>query len=257
MPTNENQSLHRAIAILDCFQINQPELGVREIARHLNLHTSTVGRMLVTMTSLGILQQDKISRRYRMSSKVLQWNAVYMNTLDLPNVARPYMEELQKVTEETVSLDIPDGTTRICVERIESPHQLRWVKRLGERMPFYASASGRVLLTFMSPEDKAKILNDMTFKQLTPQTTTDSKKFVQELELTRKRGYAVSQGERVEGVSCVAAPIFGATRKIIGAITISGPSTRFSDQKINEYAELLIKTTEQISQAMGKNPENS
>jgi IclR family KDG regulon transcriptional repressor len=254
MPTNEMQSLQRAFAILDCFQDMQPELGVREIARQLELHPSTVGRILTTLTSLGVLNQDKETHRYRMGSKVLNWGATYMNNMDLRVIARPYMEELHKITEETISLDIPDGETRICVDRIESPQKLRWVKQLGERMPYYASASGRTLLSFMKPVEQDAILKNIPFEQLTPYTTTDPIVFSQELELTREQGYAVSQGERVEGVSCVAAPIFDATEKIIGAITISGPSTRFSEQKIQDYAELLVQITEQISQAMGKLP---
>jgi len=95
----------------------------------------------------------------------------------------------------------------------------------------------------------------MPFEQFTTNTTTDPKIFDQELELVRKRGYAVSVGERVEGVSCVSAPIFDATEKNIGAITISGPTTRFSKQKIQEYAELLTQITERISRTMGKIPE--
>jgi len=252
MPTTETQSIHRAIAILDCFHESQPELGVREIARQLELHPSTVGRMLTTLTTLGILAQDKETHRYRMGSKVLKWGAVYMGNMDLRVIARSYMQELQKTTEETISLDILDGWTRLCVERIESPQQLRWVKKLGERMPFYASASGRALLSFMTPSERNAILATMHFEQLTPNTTTDPKIFEQELELTRERGYAVSEGERVEGVSCVAAPVFDATDKIIGAVTISGPSTRFSKQKIQQYGDLLLRTTAQISAAMGK-----
>jgi IclR family KDG regulon transcriptional repressor len=254
MPASETQSLHRAIAILDCFDENQPELGVREIARKLELHPSTVGRMLTTLTSLGILTQDKENHRYRMGSKVLKWGAVYRGSMDLSVIARSFMQELHKVTEETISLDIPDGSARLCIERIVSPHQLRWVKKLGERMPFYASASGRVLLSFMTPSERNVIMTSMHFEKLSPHTTTDPKIFERELELTRKRGYAISEGERVEGVSCVAGPIFDATGKIIGAITISGPSTRFSKQKIREYAELLLETTEQICEEIGKPP---
>ena len=251
MSTTEIQSLERAFAILDCFQDSQPELGVREIARQLELHPSTVGRILATLNSLGVLNQDKESRRYRMGPRVLKWSSVFASNVDLQTEARPYMQELQRITEETISLDISNGQNRICIERIESPQNLRWVKQLGEIKPFYASASGRVLLTFMSPEEKNEILENMTFEQLTPYTTTDPNVFCEELELTRSRGYAVSKSERVEGVSCVAAPIFGAKGEILGAITISGPSTRFSADKIQEHAELLMKTTKQISQAMG------
>jgi len=251
MAKNELQSLNRAFAILDCFQDGQPELGVREIARQLDLHPATVGRMVTTMASLGVLNQDKETRRYSMGSKVLKWSSVYTNNTDLQVEARPYMDELHRITEETISLDIPNGHKRICIDRIESPKSLRWVKQLGEIMPFYASASGRVLLSFMAPAERNAILKNMTFEQLSPHTTTDPKVFREELELTRSRGYAVSEGERVEGVSCVAAPVFGVKGEIVGAITISGPSTRFSEEKIQEHAELLMKATKQISQAMG------
>jgi len=247
----EIQSLERAFAILDCFQDSQPDLGVREIARQLDLHPSTVGRILTTLNSLGILNQDKGTRRYRIGPKVLKWCSAFTSNLDLQTEARPYMQELQRITEETISLDIPNGQTRICIERLESPKSLRWVKQLGEIMPFYASASGRILLTFMPPEQKKEILENMDFEQLTPYTTTDLELFHEELELTKSRGYAISKSERVEGVSCVAAPIFGVKGTILGALTISGPSTRFSEEKIQEHAELLIEITNQISQAMG------
>lgn len=251
MSTNEIQSLERAFAILDCFQDSQPELGVREIARQLDLHPSTVGRILTTLNSLGVLNQDHDTRRYRIGPKVLKWCAVFSRNVDLQAEARPYMQELQQITQETISLDIPNGHSRICIERLESPQSLRWVKQLGEIMPFYASASGRILITYMSPTQKSEILKNMTFEQLTPYTTIDPDLFYEELELTKSRGYSVSESERVEGVSCVAAPIFGVKGEILGALTISGPSTRFSEEKIHEHAELLIKTTNQISQAMG------
>lgn len=88
-------------------------------------------------------------------------------------------------------------------------------------------------------------------ERLTPNTTTDPKVLMQELEAIKKNGYALSVGERVEGVSCVAAPIFEPAGKIIGGITISGPMTRFSEQKIKEYAKLLMRATRELSTSMG------
>jgi IclR family transcriptional regulator, KDG regulon repressor len=251
MGTTETQSLHRAIAILDCFRDIQPQLGVREIARQLELHPSTVGRILVTLTSLGILNQDKETHRYRMGSKVLKWSSVYTRNIDIRTEARPYLEDLHRVTQETVHLDIPDGVSRICIDRIESPHRLRWVAHIGERMPYYASASGKVMLAFMPLQQQKSIVKSTTMERLTPHTTTDPKVLFQELEAIKKRGYAISEGERVEGVSCVAAPIFEPTGKLIGGITISGPINRFSEQKIKEYAKLLLRATRELSISMG------
>jgi DNA-binding IclR family transcriptional regulator len=168
------------------------------------------------------------------------------------------MEELHKVTEETISLYIPDGDARVCIERLESPQMVRMVARVGERMPFYAGASGKALLAFLPPEQQKTILKNVPLERLTTSTIQDPKVLLHELALIQERGYAFSQGERVEGASSVAAPIFNATGKVIGAINISGPSTRFSKQKIQEYAALLVQATGHISKAMGylsKEPE--
>lgn len=258
MSTTETQSLHRAIAILDCFRVGQPELGVREIARQLELHPSTVGRMLATLASLGILAQNKETHRYHMGAKVLNWGVVYISSVDLRVEARPYMEKLHQATNETVSLYIPDGDARVCIERLESSQMVRMVARVGERMPFYAGASGKALLAFLPPDQQKAILKNVPLAKLTTNTIHDAKALIHELALIQERGYAFSQGERVEGASSVAAPIFNATGRAIGAINISGPSTRFSKPKIQEYAALLVEATAQISKAMGyleKEPE--
>src|SRR5574340_1360444 len=115
----ETQSLVRAIAILDCFCPETPELGVREIARRLHLPSATVGRLLLTYHVAGILQQDPASRLYRIGPHVLQWSSVYLGRLDLAKESRPIVEEFARITRETVSVYVLDGASRICLERIE------------------------------------------------------------------------------------------------------------------------------------------
>jgi IclR family transcriptional regulator, KDG regulon repressor len=251
MPIVETQSLHRAVAILDCFHLDQTELGVREIARQVNLHPSTVGRLLTTLTTLGLVKQDEKTHRYRMGSKVLRWSSIYMSRLDLRNETRPYMEEIHFKTQETVSLYIPDGDSRVCIERLESPQSVRLVAHIGERMPLYAGASGKVLLAFIHPEQQEKIIQDVPLQKLTERTIVNRDDLRHELADIRDKGYAISLAERVEGAASVAAPIFDLSGKAIGAINISGPSGRFSEDKIQEYAHLLVEVTQQISRAMG------
>src|SRR5512141_2439893 len=99
--SGEIHSLAKAFAVLDCFNAEQPELGVREIARQLNMSASTAGRLLVTLHSAGVLSQDPSTRLYRIGSKVLTWSAVYMHGLDVREKARPMLEELHQLTQET------------------------------------------------------------------------------------------------------------------------------------------------------------
>jgi DNA-binding IclR family transcriptional regulator len=118
-------------------------------------------------------------------------------------------------------------------------------------MPYYASASGKVMLAFMPSQQQKSIVKNTPMERLTPNTTTDPKVLFQELEVIKKQGYALSEGERVEGVSCVAAPIFEPAGRVIGGITISGPVTRFSEQKIKDYAKLIMRATRELSTSMG------
>jgi len=247
MPT----SIQRAIDILDIFTVEQPENGVREMARKLDLHPSSVGRMLVTLTKLGILVQNESNHKYRLGSKVLQWSAVYLGSLDLQKVSRPYMEELLKNTQESVSLYVPSGNERVLIERLDSSHFMRVVTQIGQRMPLYAGASGKVFLAFLPTQTRDDVLKNMHLDRLTSKTIIDIKDLLKELILIRKRGYAISHGERVEGVTSLSAPLFNYRNQVIGAISISGPSIRLTEEKITEFIEPLIVATDHISQAMG------
>jgi DNA-binding IclR family transcriptional regulator len=251
MPVVESQSIHRAIAILDFFNTRQPEVGVREIARHLKLPPSTVGRMLATLTTLEILTRDKTTHRYRLGSKVLKWGAVYLSGLDLPSVARPFMEELRQKTMEAVSLYVPSGNERVLIERLDSTHFMRVVTQVGQRMPLYAGASGKVFLAFLPSEKREEVVKNMRLERLTPKTIIDIEDLRKELVFIQKLGYAVSHGERVEGASSVSAPLFDNTGRVIGAISISGPTIRFTEKRVIEYAEPLVEFTKKISHTMG------
>ncbi len=247
-------SIERAFNVLDIFTAEQPEMGVREISRKLLLHPSTVGRLLVTLTTLGILVQNESNHQYRLGSKVLQWSAVYLGSLDLQKVTRPYMEELRKKTQESVSLYVPSGNERVLIERLDTSHFMRVVTQIGQRMPLYAGASGKVFLAFLPPQKRDDVLKDMRLERLTSTTIVDTEDLRKELILIRKLGYAISHGERVEGVSSLSAPLFNFRNQVIGAISISGPSLRLSEEKITEFIEPIISATDQISRAMGNLP---
>jgi len=253
MPTSETQSIARAIAVLDLFTAEHPELGVREIARELDFHPSTVGRILVTLTSLGILTRDKSNHRYKLDSKVLKWSAVYLGSINLQSITRPYMEELRVKTNETVSLYVPSGNERVLIERLESTHFIRIVAQVGQRMPLYAGASGKVFLSFLPPEKREEIMKNLQIERLTSQTIVDVNELQKEIKSIRENGYAVSRGERVEGAYSVSAPLFDFRNQVVGAISISGPTNRFSDENITKYAGLLVKATKKISEELGKN----
>ena len=251
MTANKIQILNRTIAILDCFNLDKPTLGVREVARQTELSPSTVGRIMAYLKEMGILNQDSGTHLYMMGSKVLAWAGIYTVTSDVRTVALPVMVRLQEKTRETISLYVLEGSERVCVERLESPETVRIVARVGRRIPLYAGSAGKVFLAFMSKSNREKILSKIDLVAMTEQTITNLEVLQTNLDHIRQKGYAVSRGEWIIDASGTAAPIFNQRGQITAAISISGPRQRFTDEKIKKTAELLVKETEKISFDLG------
>ncbi len=243
--------LSRSIAILDCFNQDRPELGVREAARLVNLSSSATGRLMASLRNLGILNQNPESKTYSLGPRVLTWAGVYTATLDLRKCALPFLEELYVSTNETISLYILQGNDRICVERLESAQTVRIVARVGRRLPLYAGSAGKVLLAFLPIARLREILGSLSLEPLTPNTITDRALLENELTSIRKNGISVSHGEWISDASGLAAPIFDQFSEPVGAISISGPTQRFSERAIEQFTPPLIHAAIEISRDMG------
>ena len=254
MATNRIQTLDRTVAILDCFSLDKPTLGVREVARETRLSPSSVGRIMAYMKEIGILNQDSESHLYMMGSKVLAWAGIYTVTSDVRTIALPVMVRLQEQTRETISLYILEGNERVCVERLESPETVRIVARVGRRIPLYAGSAGKVFLAFLPEKRREMILQDIDLVPMTEQTITDMDALRTNLAQIREKGFAVSKGEWIIDASGTAAPIFDQRGQITAAITISGPGQRFTDKKIEEITKLLVIEAAKISLELGYYP---
>jgi IclR family KDG regulon transcriptional repressor len=244
------RSLVKALAILDCLSLDRPELGVSEIARQLGMPTSTVGRLLVTLRSAGVLSQDPTTQRYRIGSKVLSWGAVYMNGLDVREKARPMLEELHRLTQETVNLYVLDGLERVCADRIESPQRVRVIVHIGERMPLYAGSAGKAILAY-APSTLVERILEKPLERMTDNTITDPDKLLEELRSIRNHGYAISDSERFIDVLGLAAPVFDATGNVVASLNVAGPLVRFGDAEVAKYAPKVMQLAQEVSQSLG------
>ncbi|MEN6408773.1 MAG: IclR family transcriptional regulator [Anaerolineaceae bacterium] len=251
MPSESSSTLQHITAVLDSFSASQPELGVREVARLTNLSPSTAGRLMLDLKDAGILQQNPTTRAYSLGSKILVWAGVYTSTLDLRTVALPYMEDLRQKTGETISLYLLDGMERLCIERMESHHTVRMVPRLGKRLPLHAGSGGKAMLAFLPEAQIEAILNQGNLTVFTAATMVDPQALCEELKKVRQKGYAVSVGEWLTDASGVATPIFGRTGDVIGAVSISGPTSRLTSNQIEEYADALLHAADEISLQLG------
>ncbi|MGV8025687.1 MAG: IclR family transcriptional regulator [Anaerolineaceae bacterium] len=254
MTTEKVQILQRVIDILDCFTLEHPSLGVREIARTVGLSSSTTGRLMSAMKDLRILNQDPNNKMYSIGSRALTWAGIYTATSDLRAVALPVMVNLLEHTRETISLYVLEGKERVCIERLESPEPVRITARVGRRIPLYAGSAGKCMLAFMPEAKCEEILNQIVMTPLTQATIHDKDTLRKDLVNIRKEGCAVSYGEWILEASGVAAPIFNEFSTLVASITISGPGQRFTEEKIQGYKELAKEKAREISIKMGYTP---
>jgi IclR family transcriptional regulator, KDG regulon repressor len=251
MPAEQLKTLSRAIAVLDCFSQQNSELGVREIARMVNLSSSATGRLLAGLKELGILSQNPVTRAYSMGARVLSWAEIYNSSMDVRNQSLSLIQELHQNIQETISLYILEGDERVCIERLESTQSVRIVARVGRRLPLYAGSGGKAMLAFLPPDRQEAIITQTELAPLTKKTITDPAVLRRELKKIRTDGFAVSHGEWIEDAAGVAAPVFNQSGTVIAALSISGPASRFTKDHVARYCGAVKRFAAQISNKMG------
>jgi DNA-binding IclR family transcriptional regulator len=137
------------------------------------------------------------------------------------------------------------------LDHVDSPNILKVTWDAEQRFPVHASASGKVFLAFLTNDEREKILRTIKLQPFTKRTIVDAKKSRTELEGVRRRGYAIDDAEREEGVRCIAAPVFNARGRVIAAVSISGPTLRLSLAKLEALADSLRETAAAISTSLG------
>lgn len=245
------KSVERAMAILNCFSLENPELGITELSKKLNVSKSTIHRLITSMQKHGFITQDKTTQRYKLGFGFLRLSEIVLKNLDIRQIALPILQNLRNKTRETVGLNIISNYSRVCIEKAESFKDLRWFIELGQPLPLYAGASGKTLLAFQDEEFIEEVLNKSIIKPLTEKTVTDKELIRQELRKIKKQGYCITSGEREPGATSVSAPIWSHNHKVIASLNISGPDLRFTPEKTKEFLKLLLEATAEISKQMG------
>jgi len=245
------QAIERAVAILNAFSAEQPELRVSELAERLGLHKSTVHRFLVNLEAAGLVERNPRSGRYRLGLRIFELGGLVMQRMDLWDEALPFLEGLVRDSGETGHLAVLDGGEAIYVERVEARRALRIPSAIGRGYPVHATNLGKVLLAYLSPEEIARIVADRGLAGYTPHTITDAAQLDAELALIRERGYAIDNEEYDEGLRCIGAPVWDHSGRVVAAMGIGGPVTRVTPERVDHLAEMVMAAARGLSRRLG------
>jgi DNA-binding IclR family transcriptional regulator len=246
------QAVSHALDLLEQFHGEVDELGVTELSKRLKLHKNNVFRLLATLESRGYIEQNRATENYRLGLKSLELGQTFIKQMGLLRQAKPILEKLVGACNETSYVAIFKDGYIVYLDVVETDLTVRVVSRVGSRLPAYCTASGKVHLAHMSDEEVESLLPAKELKAYTPNTVVDRDKLKQELRKVADAGYAIDDEEVDIGVRCIAAPIRDYTRRIVGAVSISGPAMRFSDERLEkELIPLAIQAGEELSTRLG------
>jgi IclR family KDG regulon transcriptional repressor len=248
---NNVRSVERALAILQAFSFLRPELGLIEISNLVGLNKATTHRIISTLVDNGFVTQDPKTGKYKLGLKSFEIGQIAMSMMELRSVARPIVERLRDISEETVHVVVLDRGKVLYIDKVDSPRSIRMTSFIGQRVFPHSTAVGKVLLASLSDDEVVQICQRNGMPAQTPYTITSIEKLLDKLKKIRDNDFAVDDEENELGLRCLAAPVRDFAGKVIAAISISGPTTRVAMERVPELIEHLKNAALEISRQMG------
>lgn len=246
------KTVDRLVKILDCFSPAQPAWSLADLSAHLGLPKSTLHRFLVSLESHGILRRDSDDKRWRLGYRLCIWGDLAAESTGLCHIALPVMHELLDATEETAILTVYQDGEVVCIEKVETTHPVRLAFDVGTRRPPHAGASSKILMAYLPEEEIQSVIRDRGLPRLCTNTITDPALLMAELARIRELGYAQSREETDEGAWGVATPIRDWKHDVVAAIGVAGPTSRFTEDLVQQYATLCRQAARRISALLGE-----
>jgi DNA-binding IclR family transcriptional regulator len=231
------QSVRRAVAILNQFSVDEPELGVTQLSEKLGLHKSTVHRLLASLRRQGLVKRNPLTRKYRLGIGLIELGYAAMYSNALLQLVDPYLHYLADAVGAVAYLAVQDEDEILVVSLVRSP-DLRDAVSWVPRAPLHCTSTGKIFLAHM-PEDELTRLLDKGLARLTEKTISDPTDLRQELDRVREQGFATSLEEHEEGTNAIAVPIKKPDGTVIAALGVVGHSYIFTREKATKSLEIM------------------
>ncbi|HEU5177663.1 MAG TPA: IclR family transcriptional regulator [Burkholderiales bacterium] len=246
-----HQSLERGLRLVEAVAANGARTSLAEAARRTGLHRSTAHHLLQTLVSLGYLRQDADTRAYELAAKPFQLTGRTWSPEQLATIAQPVLAELTRRSGEGSSFSVyRDGAVTVVAKR-EHDGPVRVVQDVGARRPLHCTAVAKAILPWLPAPELAGLIARMRFERHTPKTIVKRAAFEAELRRIRAAGYAIDDEEHIEGIRCVAMPVFGHSGRVLASLCTLGPKSRMTYQRLRGLRAPLGELAAQLSSRLG------
>ena len=245
------QSLGRAFAILEEIARHRDGIGLAELSKLVGLHNSTTFHLAKTMVSLGYIRQERDSKRYRVGRSLFALAASALDEIEMVNLATSILEDLSRETGESGHFAVRMGDAVIVIARTSGPGAFQLTDRVGVVRPAHCTALGKIILASLRPDQLKRFLERVELKPSTKKSITDPAVLLKEIAEIRRSAIAVDDGEFNLEVRCVAVPVYHFSGDVVGALGISGPVWRMTDQAMQARAKIVKAAANRLSAEFG------
>jgi len=250
---NKSATALKALQVLEVVAASSQPVSVQDVAEQVRADKTTAYRMLMTLVEAGYVLRDHVSKRYSLSYKVVSLSRNLLVENEVSSLIRQRLKHLSEETHETLHYSVLDGDEAVLVQRVKGTQLVITDFQIGDRAKLHCTSIGKVLLAFQDIRYVEHVIAE-GLPKLASNTITTPDQLRQELHRIRSQGYALDDREFSENMRCIAVPVFESGGRVHGGISISGPDSRFTLEKLDELKEPLLKASRELSRQLGGMP---
>jgi IclR family acetate operon transcriptional repressor len=245
------QSVMRAISVLNALAASNEGLTLTEISHTVTLPPSTVHRLLTTLQQTRYVRFDTDRSAWQIGVTCFSVGNAFLRSRDLVTITRPYLRRLMEESGETANLAVRDNLEMVYLAQAECREMMRALAKPGARVPIAGSAAGKTLLARMPEDEVGRVLGASGLNTRTRKTIDALPRMLKELKQVRGRLYAIDDEEHAVGLRCVAAAVFDHLGEPLGAISVSGPTARITNDRIAPLGAMVRNVAREATTALG------
>jgi DNA-binding IclR family transcriptional regulator len=243
----------KALAVLEVVAASSQSISISEVAEKVQVDRSTAYRMLSTLQVAGYITQEKNTKRFKLSYKVISISRNLLIDNEVSSLFHRTMNAITAATQESVGLSVLDGLQTVLVQQVRGIQRVNVAFQVGDRSELHSTSIGKVLLAYQDPAYVERVIANGLVKRAV-NTFTDPDEFRNELQRIRSKGYAFDNQELADDMRCVAVPIFESGGRVTRGFSISGPATRFTLDKLDELKIPMLEAAHDLSVQLGGMP---